>query len=166
MQNLSFSNSTSLDLLEFQFLYEEIYAAAINTLSIKKPVLLSVNFIDKDEALNLNSYFRSKNYVPDVLSFPAELSDFSSILSEDEISEIGDIFICYDEALNKSKRYQHSIREEMAFLFVHGFLHLLGYDHEKSSLDEKVMFELQDSILLKIGISYNIVFDELDYLRG
>ena len=51
----------------------------------------------------------------------------------------------------QAKNYGHSLKREIVFLALHGFLHLLGYDHEKEE-DEKEMFALQDEILNKCGI--------------
>ena len=65
--------------------------------------------------------------------------------------DLGEIFICYDKALEQAKEYDHSLEREMMFLCLHGFLHLLGYDHMTLE-DEKVMFALQDEIMEDIGV--------------
>ena len=57
-----------------------------------------------------------------------------------------DKFDSYEKAIEQAKEYEHSLKREMVFLFVHGMLHLLGYDHMNEA-DEKVMFDLQDKIL-------------------
>ena len=62
------------------------------------------------------------------------------------MNDLGDIFINIDYARKQAKQYGHSYRREIAFLFTHGMLHCLGYDHMKEE-DEKVMFALQDDIL-------------------
>ena len=59
---------------------------------------------------------------------------------------IGEIYISVEKAEEQAKEYSHSLEREMSFLFVHGLLHLLGYDHMTEE-DEKVMFKLQDEIL-------------------
>ena len=63
---------------------------------------------------------------------------------------LGEIFISVDRAKEQAKEYQHSLKREMKFLFVHGLLHLCGYDHMKKE-DEMVMFKLQDEIIGKVG---------------
>ena len=59
---------------------------------------------------------------------------------------LGDIYISLDKASEQAKEYGHSMKRELCFLFVHGLLHLLGYDHMKKE-DEEIMFPLQDKIL-------------------
>ena len=59
---------------------------------------------------------------------------------------LGEIYISSDKAKEQALSYGHSLDRELRFLFVHGLLHLLGYDHMKEE-DEKVMFRLQDEIL-------------------
>ena len=66
--------------------------------------------------------------------------------------ELGDIFISVDKAKQQAQEYQHSLKREMCFLFVHGLLHLLGYDHMNEE-DEKVMFQKQDEILNYFSIT-------------
>ena len=59
---------------------------------------------------------------------------------------LGEIYISFDKAREQALAYGHSLDRELKFLFVHGLLHLLGYDHMTKE-DEKVMFALQDQIL-------------------
>ena len=64
---------------------------------------------------------------------------------------LGDIYISLDKAHSQAIEYGHSFLRELSFLTIHGFLHLLGYDHMKPD-DEKVMFTLQEEILDAYGI--------------
>lgn len=61
-------------------------------------------------------------------------------------NELGDIFINVQAIIDQASEYGHSMRREVCFLFTHGLLHLLGYDHMNEN-DEKEMFSLQDVIL-------------------
>ena len=70
----------------------------------------------------------------------------TDMLIEEDQYELGDIFINVQAIRDQAKAYGHSIRREACFLFCHGLLHLMGYDHMKEE-DEKVMFALQDEIL-------------------
>ena len=65
--------------------------------------------------------------------------------------ELGDIFICREVALRQAKEFGISIEEEILHLFIHGFLHLCGYDHEISREEEKLMFGLEEKLLEKIS---------------
>lgn len=62
------------------------------------------------------------------------------------LDELGDIFINVQAVVDQAAEYGHSLRREVCFLFTHGLLHLLGYDHMEKD-DEKIMFALQDVIL-------------------
>lgn len=86
-----------------------------------------------------NKAYRGKDSATDVLSFP---------MNEDIM--LGDIAISFDTAKWQAADNGINIDRETAFLFIHGLLHLLGYDHERSEKDEKEMFEMQESILKKL----------------
>lgn len=111
---------------------------------------LSVNLVGEQKIKELNQKYRGKNQPTDVLSFP--LHDRVGIGSiENAIISLGDIFICLPVAKKDAENGSVSLNSELAFLTVHGFLHLLGYDHEKSMAEKKKMFALQDKILSKIS---------------
>ena len=102
--------------------------------------------ITNDETIHLlNKEYRQKDKPTDVLSFPME----------DEVM-LGDIVISLDTAKNQAQEREIGLDREIAFLFIHGLLHLLGYDHETSAEDEKEMFALQEEILKKL-IDYGAV---------
>jgi probable rRNA maturation factor len=63
---------------------------------------------------------------------------------------LGEILICLPQAKRQAKEYGNTEQRELSFLFVHGLLHLLGYDHMKKE-DEEIMFPLQEKILRKAG---------------
>lgn len=105
--------------------------------------------IDTPERIRmLNREFRHVDAVTDVLTFPAWEGEIS--LSAD--GYLGDIMICYERAKEQADAYGHSLGRELAFLAVHGCLHLLGYDH-MTDADERVMREKQTAILDSIGVT-------------
>ncbi len=65
---------------------------------------------------------------------------------------LGDIYISIDKAKSQAEEYGHSLKRELSFLTVHGFLHLLGYDHMEKE-DEIKMFSLQNEILKEYGVN-------------
>ena len=71
---------------------------------------------------------------------------------ETDLVNIGDIVICLERAKEQAKEYGHSLKRELAFLSLHGLLHLLGYDHIEPE-DEKQMIALQKEILDQAGIT-------------
>ena len=108
---------------------------------------LELFLINEKESQKLNKQYRQKNYPADVLAFPFYYLYQKEL---DNCNELGDIFICYPVAQKQAQEYRHSFGYEFCFLFTHGMLHLLGYDHE-TPREKKIMFDLQDLILDKVG---------------
>jgi probable rRNA maturation factor len=102
---------------------------------------------DAEEIQRLNANYRGIDRVTDVLTFPAWEGD--AILCPPD-GYLGDIAICIDRAQEQAEEYGHSLERELAFLAVHGALHLLGYDHETPD-GEADMHKKQDEILNELG---------------
>lgn len=109
----------------------------------KQKFEVGIRFVSREEIRELNNRFRKVDKETDVLSFP--LMDFNQIERE---NLLGDIVICKEVAILQAKKYGHSVRREICFLALHGFLHLLGYDHIESE-DEKIMTKKAEEILKK-----------------
>lgn len=123
---------------------------------LKLPSNLEINMIivSPEQIKSLNCNFRQIDKVTDVLSFPMinnlnELNNECDALFGDV--NIGDIYICKEQAVLQAKEYGHGIKRELCFLSIHGLLHLLGYDHIKKE-EESKMFALQQTILSKAKI--------------
>lgn len=108
---------------------------------------LSIQIDSPEHIHELNLQFRNVDRVTDVLTFPSWEGD--DPLSGD--GYLGDIMICYERAIEQAKEYGHSLKRELAFLTVHGILHLLGYDHILEA-DEIIMRAKQTAILNEMGI--------------
>ena len=132
---INFFNETKKNIRE----YERVIRDVFKTINSKKE--FNIIFVDEDEIKRINKEFRNIDKVTDVISFA--LIDDTEIV---QTNEIGDVFICVEKALQQAIEYGHSARREFAFLAVHGYLHLCGYDHQTKE-EEKVMFELQEKIL-------------------
>lgn len=115
---------------------------------------LSLSFVDIEEIHNINKEYRGIDRPTDVISFALndEVEDELDIIGGDETNYLGDIIICVDIAKEQAKEYNHSVERELGFLTVHGFLHLLGYDHMTEE-EEKEMFSKQDAILAEFGLN-------------
>ena len=137
---INFYNETE----ESVFKYEKLINSIFKPMGSKK--FFNVIFVTKEEIHRINKEYRNIDRPTDVISF-ALIDD----LEEERTNELGDIFICLDKAKEQAKEYGHSVNREVAFLSVHGYLHLCGYDHQNKD-DEKIMFEKQDDILNKAGI--------------
>ena len=111
---------------------------------------VSVTFVGEERIKELNSEYRGKDSVTDVLSFPM-FDSFSDIPEGIKSVPLGDIVICLDRAAEQGYKIGHSIYHEVAFLCIHSTLHLLGYDHETSKEDEEDMFRRQKEIMEIMG---------------
>ena len=114
--------------------------------------LVNLFLIGRRKSRQLNYHYRKIDKPTDVLAFPFYYSykeeiNFSKFASYD----LGDIFICYPLANTQAQQKKTSLEKEIYFLFLHGLLHLLGYDHEERK-EKKIMFALQDEILKKLKL--------------
>ena len=105
--------------------------------------------VDNNYIHELNKKYRNIDRPTDVITFALE--DENSIIIPNEDRILGDIYISIDKAREQSKEYQHSLLRELCFLAVHGFYHLLGYDHQTKE-EEKIMFQKQEEVLEEYGI--------------
>lgn len=117
-------------------------------LSITKEYSVSLIFTDAQEIHEINQKYRNIDRPTDVISFALLDSEDDYEMLEGE-NELGDIFISIDAVKAQAESYGHSIQREVCFLFTHGLLHLLGYDHMNDE-DEKEMFSIQDVIIDEI----------------
>ena len=132
---INFFNESSLDTKPYVKIIKGVFKA------IKNKKEFNIIFVDDEEIQRINREYRKIDKVTDVISF-ALCDDPDNQM----IDELGDIFIDLDQAFRQAKDYGHSITREVAFLAVHGYLHLCGYDHMTKE-DEEVMFKKQDEIL-------------------
>ncbi len=106
---------------------------------------LSVIYVTPEQIHEINRDYRNVDRPTDVISFALQDDIDVAFLEEDQY-ELGDIFINVQAIRDQANAYGHSIRREACFLFCHGLLHLMGYDHMTKE-EEKEMFGLQDVIL-------------------
>lgn len=109
---------------------------------------VNLNVVDDDEIQKLNEEYRGKDRATDVLSFPlqenirrGEFDQFEGHL------ELGDIFIAVGVCERQAKENDLTFDQEFVHLFVHGLLHLCGYDHEESLDEEEIMGQLESEIM-------------------
>lgn len=137
----------------FENNYEQDFTAiieqALKTLGIEDDVEVSCVLVDDERIHEINREYRHIDRSTDVISFAMEDND--QFYVEGMPRTLGDIFISVDHAKKQAEEYGHSLKREMCFLFTHGILHLLGYDHMTDE-QEKEMFGLQDQILGALSI--------------
>lgn len=115
---------------------------------------VSLRFASEEEIREINKEYRNVDRKTDVLSFPLvdfnNEEDVESETSQDNVM-LGDIIICKQVAKSQAKEFGHSLKRELCFLSLHGFLHLLGYDHIEKD-DEIIMQAMAKKILEKNNI--------------
>ena len=127
--------------------YEEFLEKTFKTLKLDFDPIISVSLINNEKIQKINKKYRNIDKPTDVISFAfLDNVDKKVAIKKDVPVALGDIYISLDKAKEQAKEYGHSLDRELCFLFVHGLLHLLGYDHMNPD-DEKKMFALQDKIL-------------------
>jgi len=121
---------------------------------IKEHSEVSVTFVTNERIQEINREYRDKDIPTDVISFAMEeLGEGEVELSGVDMPRVlGDIIISIPRTKEQAEEYGHSFERELGFLAVHGFLHLLGYDHMTGE-EEKEMFTLQKEILNEYGLT-------------
>lgn len=142
---------------EWTQLLEQLLAIAAESEQIKSGEV-ALTFVDDEQIHELNVTYRGVDSPTDVLSFAMqeEMDDELDIAFAEDDEDVptallGDIIISIDRAIAQSEEYGHSLEREVGFLFVHGFLHLLGYDHDDDEA-ERLMFSKQEQILQVAGL--------------
>ncbi|OBZ19150.1 rRNA maturation RNase YbeY [Bacillus sp. FJAT-27264] len=117
---------------------------------------VDLTFVDNERIHELNREYRGIDRPTDVLSFAMNESaeDEPEIIYElEDVPEVlGDIIISVPRAQEQALEYGHSLERELGFLFVHGFLHLLGYDHQDEASEAEMMSK-QEHVLAQVGLT-------------
>ncbi len=113
---------------------------------------VSVTLTDNVYIHELNKKYRGIDRPTDVLSFALNEGDEPEVFDGPEVNMLGDIIISVERAEEQASEYGHSVEREIAFLTVHGMLHLLGYDHMEEE-DRKEMRQEEDFVMGKLGIT-------------
>ncbi len=147
MNNIEIFNQTEEEIDELETVRKVLDFA------VKKENLKNVDFnviiVGEDYIHELNKNYRNIDRVTDVITFALE--DDDTVLNASDRRVLGDVYICLDRAKSQAIEYQHSFLREICFLAVHGFYHLLGYDHQTKE-EEEVMFTKQEEVLSGCGI--------------
>ncbi len=147
---------------DYKQLAEEVAQAAIDAEGFPYEAEVSLLLVSAKDIRQINKQQRQVDAPTDVLSFPlisyAFPGDFSKIEEDGDNFNpdtgealLGDIVLCVDKVKEQAKSYGHSEKREYAFLILHSFLHLFGYDH-MTEADSKIMEAKQNHILCQMGI--------------
>lgn len=145
---IDFHDNTNSVIEEHQELIKGLLDVAAKQEQVANNAEVSVTFVNNEEIREINREYRNIDKPTDVISFALEESTEEEvmIIGEDIPVVLGDIIISVERAKEQAEDYNHSFERELGFLAVHGFLHLLGYDHMTEE-DEKIMFQKQEDIL-------------------
>ncbi len=138
---------------ELSQLVENAITAAIEYEAVDFDCSVSLTYTDNAGIREINNEYRGKDTATDVLSFPMFDTDTEEIYALDGAPAVlGDIVISLERAFSQAEEFGHSFEREVAFLCVHSVLHLLGYDHELSEEDDKIMRQKQRDIMRVLGL--------------
>ncbi len=142
-----------------------VYNFVLKKFALPKCVEVNLNFVTEKQIQKLNAQTRKIDAVTDVLTYPYinikpnekfNINDYKLEIDQStKTLTIGDIYICSARAKQQANEYGHCLNREICFLFCHGMLHILGYDHIKKT-DAKIMEQLQGEILNELGITRDI----------
>ncbi|MDD3098221.1 MAG: rRNA maturation RNase YbeY [Candidatus Pacebacteria bacterium] len=127
-----------------QRFFQKLVEKSLVVLGEKKKVNLSLIFIDAQDSKRLNNYWRNKNIVASVLSFPFHQSFPVKIKEKEKV--LGDIFLCPEKIENQAREFKILLPSFYTKIVIHSLLHLYGYTHEKEK-DSKKMERLENKIL-------------------
>jgi probable rRNA maturation factor len=123
---------------------KKIAAVTVERLDIRN-AFITIIVTDDAYIRNINREFRGLNEPTDVISFSNRENPFPEIDPSQE--EIGDIYISLERAERQSHEYRETLLDEVKRLIIHGILHLIGYDHERSDEDEELMLQKEDELI-------------------
>lgn len=155
---------------DMKFYSEELEVLLYNVLTkgaereqVAKEAEISVLICDADTIHELNRTYRNIDAPTDVLSFALNEGEEEDIPEEERA--LGDIIINIDRAVAQAKEYGHSKERETAYLAVHGFLHILGYDHYEPE-EKKAMRKAEEDILGACGLERIVTEGQLENGEG
>ncbi len=124
---------------------------------------ISVTLTNPSNIHKINKQYRNVDRETDVLSFPMfEKSEIEEKIKNNKFEHediLGDIIISIEKVEGQAKEYGHSFEREFAYMLVHGFYHLMGYDHIEEK-DKKIMREKEEKILTQLGIRREEINEE------
>ena len=137
-------------------LIERAVAVALRAEQLDGAIEIGVLVTDDAALHRLNRDYRGVDAPTDVLSFADDAQEDDThpafVRAPDAPRYLGDVAISYERIVAQAAEYGHSRERELAFLTVHGVLHLLGYDHERGPEDQAAMRAREEVIMQQIGL--------------
>lgn len=148
MNKVIINNLVSLEIKEMDVV-EKVLLYAMEKEKLENTIF-DLILVDDSYIHELNKTYRGIDRKTDVITFALE--DDHQVINGSDERILGDIYISIPQARSQALEYGHSFLREISFLAVHGFYHLLGYDH-MTEKEEKIMFQKQEEVLMEYGIS-------------
>jgi len=155
--NMDLVDETGILMEEEMETVEDLLQFVAEKENVKEGAEVSVTFVSNEVIQQINREYRGKDKPTDVISFALEElgEEEIEVVGEELPTILGDIIISVEKAKEQAEEYGHSFLREIGFLAVHGFLHLLGYDH-MTEQEEKIMFTRQKVLLEQYGLHRSI----------
>lgn len=148
--------TTYLDLKEdnlFEKIAKQVIEKCFEIEGLKNTkLIITITLTTPENIKEINKKYRNIDKETDVLSFPMfEKSEINQVIESKNQDILGDIVISIEQVKKQAEEYEHSFNRELAYMVVHGFYHLMGYDHIEEE-DKKIMRSKEENILSKIGV--------------
>lgn len=145
---LSFNNQYSKEYNQYLDVLKHLTNKTFKLLKVNDNYIIELNFVDNAVIQYINKTYRHIDKVTDVISFAfLELKPGEIKIISKEPQLLGEIDISIDKIKAQAEELQHSFQYELCYLYIHGLLHLLGFDHMKNKKDAIIMFQTEDKIL-------------------
>ncbi|NQZ66084.1 MAG: rRNA maturation RNase YbeY [Mycoplasmatales bacterium] len=148
MIKLNIQNNSDFK-FNFEKIYNEIIAETLKLLEIEGDTELSVIILDDINMRKISKKYRNIDTTTDILSFPTNYREIRKLIG---YNLLGDIYLSFEKLELQAKKFGHSSKREWSYLFTHGLLHLLGYDHISDD-EEKKMNAIAYKIMEKVKVS-------------
>ena len=139
-----------------------VVRGALASADLRDAVEVGLLLTGDDRVRRLNRDYRGEDRTTDVLAFALEESEVAfprpsdalptlGQVPSDALRALGQVVVSYPQAVRQAAEYGHTVEREVAFLVVHGLLHLLGFDHQRPD-DEARMLSKQEAIMTSLGL--------------
>ncbi len=145
---------------KYKAIIDKVYEACFKEEDLYNyKIYVSIILSNEEYIKEINAKYRNIDKVTDVLSFPMfEKNEIENAKAEEEV--LGDIIVCIPRVKEQAKEYGHGFDREFAYMLVHGFYHLMGYDHMEEE-EKKAMREKEENVLKKIGFERDEAKNEI-----
>lgn len=133
----------------FSIVQPQVSKLLNQVLKLKKSLVVNVVFLSVAKAQALNRQLRKRRYVPDVLSL--NFTTYQELKAKGSLPFLGELYLCWPQIKKQAKINGKKVDQELAWVLIHGLLHLLGYDHEQEA-PGRIMRALEQKVLTRLNL--------------